>query len=98
MKKNIFTAIYLIFCSLGLVWGQAGNVSPVCPTGEVHYNHFNQKLEYLENVSINIQPSSGNTELLGVPSPTRVQTVAGNPDAFLDYLYDFEDGHYFMTH
>ncbi|MEL6698603.1 MAG: hypothetical protein AAFP89_20325 [Bacteroidota bacterium] len=98
MKKNVFTAIYLIFCSCSLAWGQAGNVSPVCPTGEIHYNHFNQKLKYLENVSVNIHPSSGHTELLGVPSPPRVQTVAGNPDAFLDYLYDFEDGHYLMTH
>ncbi|MEO1415565.1 MAG: hypothetical protein AAFW00_09815 [Bacteroidota bacterium] len=98
MKKYIITVIYLIFCFSILTWGQSGNVSTVCPTGEVHYNYFNKKLEYLENVSVNIQPSSGSTELMGVPSQARVQAVAGNPDAFLEYLYDFEDGHYFMTH
>ncbi|MEL6135470.1 MAG: hypothetical protein AAFR59_19085, partial [Bacteroidota bacterium] len=52
----------------------------------------------MNSLDLTVAPGGG-TQLTGVPSRAVVEAAAGGDSrAFLEYLYDFEDGHYMLTH
>ncbi|MEL6698602.1 MAG: hypothetical protein AAFP89_20320 [Bacteroidota bacterium] len=86
--------VELNISSASIAWTEP--LSLDCQPANIHFNANGQEIVYLRSLNLNVIP--GGSQLTGVPSQSDVETAAGDNRAFLEYLYDFEDGHYLRTH
>ncbi|MEO0582699.1 MAG: hypothetical protein AAF135_10785 [Bacteroidota bacterium] len=86
--------VELNISAASITWTEPASLD--CQPANIHFNANGQEIVYLKNLNLNVIP--GGSQLTGVPSQSDVETAAGDNRAFLEYLYDFEDGHYLRTH